>query len=399
MIHKAYKYRLYPTKKQEEFLDRHFGCCRFVYNHFLALRKDAWQKDKQSISGFECKRQLKGLKTEFPWLKEVNSQSLQDAVLNLEKAYRRFFKKQSGYPKFKKKRNRQCFTVPQHFKIENSYLYIPKLGNGFKIKLHRPMTGIPKSLAISKTPTGKYFVSITCDTVIEKLSLVAQETGIDLGLTHFATLSTGEKIEHPKILRQSEKQLKRLQKELSRKQKGSKNRDKAKLRVAIKHEKIANQRNDFLHKLSFRMINENQVTYLEDLNVKGMVKNRHLSKAISDSGWGEFIRQAQYKADWYGRTVKQIPRFYPSSKECNVCHFVIPELKLSQRSWTCPNCGTVHNRDDNASNVILNVGQDMPELTPVERMTSVTSILSMKQVNSKKQETLASNKMHGVSTP
>jgi len=399
MTLRAYKYRLYPTEEQKVFLDKHFGCCRFIYNHFLALRKETWEKDKQTISGFECKRQLRTLKKEFPWLKEVNSQSLQDAVLNLEKSYRRFFKGLASYPNFREKRNRQCFAAPQHFRIEDSYIYIPKFDTGIKIKLHREMTGIQKSLAISKTPTGKYFVSITCETVVEKLPFVEQQIGVDLGLSRFASLSTGEKVEHPKLLRQSEKQLKRLQRKLSRKQKGSMNRDKTRLLVALKHEKIANQRRDFLHKLSSRLINENQVVCIEDLSVKGMVRNRHLSKAISDSGWGEFVRQVKYKADWYGRTVKEIPKFYPSSKTCSICGFVYGGLTLSERFWTCPSCSAVHDRDDNASNVILNVGQGMPELTPVERMTSISSIFSMRQVSLKKQETLASKKMHGVLTP
>jgi len=379
VIIKAFKYRLYPSEEQQKFLDKHSGSCRFVYNHFLSLRKDAWQKNKQSISGFECKRRLKALKIEFPWLKEINSQSLQEAVLNLEKAYRRFFKKQSGYPRFKKKKNIQSFTVPQYFKIENNEIYIPKLQSGIKIKMHRPIDGPPKLLTISKTPSGKYFVSVICETIVDKLPIVKQEIGVDLGLTDFVTLSTKEQIEHPKLLQASEKRLKRLQRELSRKRKGSKNRDKARTLVAKQHEKIANQRKDFLHKLSFRLINENQVICLEDLNIKGMVRNRHLAKAISDSGWSEFTRQIQYKADWYGRTVKQIPKFYPSSKECSICHFVYADIKLSQRVWTCPNCGTVHDRDDNASINIKYVGQVMPEVTPAERLTSVTSIImSMK---------------------
>lgn len=395
MTVKAYKYRLYPTAAQKIFMDKHFGCQRFVYNHFLALRKEAWEKDKQAISGFECKRQLKALKTENPWLKEVNSQSLQEATLNLEKAYRRFFRRLSSYPSFKKKRDKQSFTVPQHFRLEDGYLYIPKLDTGIVVKAHRKMLGVLKSLSISKTPTGKYFVAIACETVTKKLPMVGQEIGVDLGLTHFAVLSTKEKIEHPKLLGQSERQLKRLQRNLSGKQKGSRNRGKARLLVARKHEQIANQRKDFLHKLSSRLINENQVICLEDLNVKGMVRNRHLSKAISDSGWGEFIRQIQYKAEWYGRTVKQIPRFHPSSKECSICHFVYSGLTLSQRIWTCSNCGTIHDRDFNASDVIKHVGQDMPKVTPVERMASVTPIMSMKQVSSRRQEARASNRCTG----
>lgn len=396
MTYKAFKYRLYPTKAQQVFLDKHFGCSRFVYNHFLALRKETWEKDKLAVSGFDCKKQLRSLKSEYLWLKEVNSQSLQESVLNLDKAYKRFFKKLANYPRFKKKGNKQSFAVPQHFSIETGRVNIPKLVDGIKFKQHRGLIGIPKSLTISKTPSAKYFVSIVCECEIEKLPPIKQEVGVDLGLTHFATLSTGEKIEHPKVLKRSARQLARLQRSLSRKQKGSNNRLKAKLLVARIHEKIANQRKDFLHKLSSRLINENQVICIEDLNVRGMVKNRCLAKAISDSGWSEVVRQLHYKSDWYGRTVKQIPRFYPSSKECNVCYFVYAGLTLSQRVWTCPNCGTIHDRDDNATKVIKRVGQDMPELTPVEKLAAVTPTLSMKQVSSKKQEAFASLKMHGV---
>ena len=385
IVFKTFKYRLYPNKEQKVFLEKHFGGCRFVYNYFLALRSEKYKTEKKNVSGFECERMLPSLKKEFSWLKEINSQSLQQAVLNLERAFQGFFKKLGGYPCFKKKKGRQSFLVPQHFRIENNKLFIPKLKSGIKIKPHRFPEGTPKTLTISKEPSGKYYASITCEVEIEPLPKRDSEVGIDLGLEHFATLSTGEKVDYPRFLLKSERKLRSLHRWLSRKKKGSHNREKARLRVARLYEKTRNQRVDFLHKLSKRLISENQAIYLEDLNVKGMVRNRHLSKAISDSGWGEFVRQLGYKSLWYGRTFRQIPRFYPSSKECSICHFVIPRLELSQRSWVCPNCGTVHDRDLNASVVIKQVGQGLPELTPVEKRAS-TSVFSMRQVASLKQE-------------
>ncbi|MDP3286209.1 MAG: RNA-guided endonuclease TnpB family protein [Desulfobacterales bacterium] len=399
MILKGFKYRIYPNAEERKVLDQHFGCVRYVYNYFLDLRSRTYAEESINLDGFSCKCKLVELKKEKSWLKDINSQSLQQSVLDLEKSYRRFFKGLGGYPVFKKKANRQSFTVPQNFKIIDGKLYIPKLKNGINIKLHRPLSGNAKTVTISKSPTGKYYASFSCEVEIEKLPKSNKEIGIDLGLNHFAILSSGEKIEHPKTLRRSQRKLSRLQKKLSAKQKGSSNRNKARLKVAALHEKIGSQRKDFLHKLSFRLIRENQAIHLEELMVKNMVKNRCLSKAISDSGWGEFIRQLAYKSEWYGRQFNQIPRFYPSSKTCNVCGFVFKDLQLSQRSWNCSQCGSIHDRDINAANVILSVGQDMPELTPVERLASVSSVLSMKQVSSAKQEALASDKMHGILIP
>ncbi|MFH1454576.1 MAG: RNA-guided endonuclease TnpB family protein [Armatimonadota bacterium] len=399
MTLKGHKYRIYPNAAAIRILEQHFGSVRYVYNYFLGLRIKAYKEEGKTIDGFSCKRMLVELKKEKSWLKDINSQSLQQFVLDLEKSYRRFFKGLGGYPVFKKKANRQSFAVPQNFKTIDGKLYIPKLKNGINIKLHRELEGCAKTVIISKSPTGKYYASFSCEVEIDKLPKNNKEIGVDLGLNHFAILSNGEKIEHPKTLRRSQKKLSRLQRKLSGKQKGSSNRNKARLKVAALHEKIGNQRKDFLHKLSFRLIRENQAIHLEELIVKNMVKNRCLSKAISDSGWGEFTRQLDYKSEWYGRQFNQIPRFYPSSKTCNVCGFVFKELQLSQRSWNCTDCGSIHDRDINAANVILSVGQDMPELTPVERLAPTSSVLSMKQVSSVKQEALASNKMHGILIP
>ena len=258
------------------------------------------------------------------------------------------------------------------------------------MKQHRPLGGSPKNLTIIKESSGKYYASVVCECEPKALPASANTVGVDLGLKDLAVLSTGDKIEHPKWLRKSEKRLARKQRRLSRKQKGSSNRQKARLQVACLHERIKNQRKDFLHKLSHRLIIENQVVSIEGLRVRNMVKNRHLARSISDSGWSEFARQLQYKGQWHGRTVKVIGTFVPSSKTCSVCGYVNKELKLSQRVWQCPSCRVVHDRDWNAAVNIDVVGQDMPEVTPVERRAAAQSVLSMKQVRSLKQEALAS---------
>jgi len=407
-VFKGYKYRIYPTSKQINILNKQFGCSRFVWNHFLDLRSSVYKEEKKTISGFECKHMLVDLKKEYSWLREPNSQSLQESVLNLEKAYRRFFKGLGGYPRFKKRANHQSISIPQSFSIDNTKLFIPKLKTGIRIKLHREVKGIMKTLTISKTPSGKYYASISCKTDIEPLPKTNKQIGIDLGLTDFAVLSTKERIENPKILRESQRKLTKLQRQLDRKQhprykgdktKKSNNYKKSRIKVARLYDEITNRRKDFLHKLSKRLINENQVISLETLNVKGMVKNHHLAKSISDVGWKMFSDMLEYKAGWYGRTVKKIPMFYPSSKTCSVCGYIKSDLQLKDREWICPKCNTIHDRDINASVNINAIGQDMPELTPVERTASVTPILSMKQVVSMKQEALASAKMHGILIP
>ncbi len=391
MVLKAYRYRIYPTDDQKQFFEYHFGCCRFVYNHFLDLRSTAWRERKERISWLNCQAMLPKLKTDNSWLKKVNSQSLQTSLQALERAYKRFFKGLGEYPKFHKKHGRQAFAVPQHFSIADDRLVIPKLKTSIKVKMHRPLGGKPKMLTIIGEPSGKYYVSVVCECEVSQLPVSQSHVGVDRNLGDYAVISTGEKVRHPQWLRESELKLKFLQRRLSRKVKGSGNRRKMRIRVAMLHEKISNQRRDFLHKLSWRLVNENQVISLEGLKVRNMVKNRHLAKSISDSGWSEFARMVKYKANWYGRTVKVIGTFYPSSKECCICHHINKGLKLSQRVWVCPNCKTVHDRDINASVNIDEVGQGMPELTPVERMASVVSVLSMRQVASKKQEAIASN--------
>jgi len=398
MTLKAFKYRIYPTEEQSVFLEKHFGACRFVYNYFLDLRSKEYKENRRSVSGLECKRMLVPLKKTNEWLKEINSQSLQEAVLNLEKAYQRFFKGLGKYPVFKKKRNHQSFTVPQHFSIDGNLFYIAKLKTGIQIKLHRPIDGIPSSLTISRTPSGKYYVSFSCETLMPEVkNKPAATMGIDLGLTSFIATSNKEKVDHPACLRKSEKKLARLQRSLSKKKNGSNNKNKQRLKVAVLHEKVSNQRHDFLHKLSRKIVDENQAVYLESLNVKGMMKNRHLSKSIADSGWSEFARQLKYKGEWYGTRVVQIGRFVPSTKTCCICNAVNHDLSLKDRVWTCPSCKTIHDRDINAAIVIKKVGQDMPDIKPVEKRASVLSFKRKGKPASVKQE--AHVKMHGVSTP
>jgi putative transposase len=387
---RAYRYRIYPTEDQKRLFEQHFGCCRFVYNHFLALRSEKWQSEQIRLSGFDCKKMLPNIKRQFPWLAGVNSQSLQASVLNLESAYRRFFKGIGRHPRFHKKHSRQAFSVPQHFMMTDGLLRLPKLQSQVRVRMHRPIEGSRRALTVIKESSGKYYISVVCACDIEALPPADSQVGVDLGLKDYAVVSGGERVEHPKWMKGTEKRLAMLQRRLCRKQKGSKNSAKARLRVAKAHEKVGNQRKDFLHKLSHRLIIENQVVSIEGLRVNNMVRNRHLSKSISDSGWGEFARQLLYKADWYGRTVKVVDTFCPSSKTCSVCGFVNKELKLSQRAWLCPECLTVHDRDHNAAVNIDVIGRDTPEVTPAERRAAAVSILSMRQVRSAKQEALAS---------
>ncbi|HLB59878.1 MAG TPA: RNA-guided endonuclease TnpB family protein [Bdellovibrionota bacterium] len=394
-VNKAYKFRIYPKREQREHLQRHFGHCRFVYNHFLFLRKNTWQEEKRSVSGFGCKRLLSEMKKEdYEWLKEVNSQSLQESCMNLEKGFQRFFKGLGRYPRFHKKGERQSFIVPQHFYIdeENGYIKIPKFSDPIMCLFHRKMGDIKKinHLIISKTSTGKYFVSINVDAEIIVTGMPKREgVGIDLGVQDFLVTHDGEKVEAPRNLRKSLRKLKRKQRGLSKRVKGSKNRAKAREVVAKEHERVRHKRNDFLHKLSRRLVDENQVIYIEDLGVKGMMRNRHLSLSIGDAGWGEFARQLKYKAEWCGGRIVEIGRFSPSSKLCSSCGKKNEGLKLSQRDWICPHCHVEHDRDVNAARNIFYIGQGMPQSTPVEKRTAVFSYLR-RQVASKKQESRAS---------
>ena len=351
----SYKFKLKPNKKQKEKIDNMFGCSRFVWNYFLDLNNkiylEAKEKDlkKKHLNYYDCANQLVKLKEEKEWLKESNSQSLQQTLKDLDIAYNRFFRKKSGFPKFKSRKNIQSFRIPQFFKIDNKKSIFPKFREGIKTIAHRKVEGNIKFATISKTKTGKYFVSITTDFKVKKKRISDNQVGIDLGIKDFAVLSNGNKYS----LKIDEGNIKFLHKQISKKKKGSNNRNKARIKLAKRYEKIDNQKQDFQHKLSDKICKENKLIAIEDLNIKGMVKNHCLARAISNQSWYAFITKLEYKAERYGGRIEKINRFYPSSKTCSNCGYINQELKLSDREWTCSECKAKHDRDINASKNIL----------------------------------------------
>lgn len=369
---RTYKYRLYPSKEQIVLLSKHFGACRWVYNDALALRVKLWQEKKERITWVDLVNRLPKLKLheETEWLKEVNAQSLCSQIVNLEKAYQAFFKKGAALPRFKSRRGRQSFQCVQGTRIDldADTIQFPKF-KPMRFVCSRRFEGTIKTVTVSRDPSGKHFASVLVETGkdVPTAQPYSDILGIDLGLTHFATLSTGEKFDNPRLFRTSMKKLAIEQRRLAKKVKGSKNRKKQSIHVALAHEKIGNQRKDFLHKLSSKIIGENQAVAIEDLNVAGMLQNRKIARSISDVGWSEFVRQLEYKAAWYGKTVIRIGRFEPSSKLCT-CGVINRSLSLSDRIWTCPACGSVHDRDVLAANNIKSfaLGRVTADFKPVE---------------------------------
>jgi putative transposase len=359
MMIQGNKYRIYPNKEQKVLLEKHIGCCRFVYNKLLHIKKTLYEKFRASISEFDLNTHITVLKEIYPWLKEVNSQSLQQTSKNLNSAYNHFFKDGSGFPKKKSKKNPlQSFQIPQHYRIEGKKIWIPKVG-WIKIKLHRDMMqGNMKTATISRTPTGKYYISIIVENELEypeKQNFShATMIGVDVGSITFATLSNGEKIEHPKFLKSSLKRLKCLQKRVSSKIIGSNNRRNAVKHLSKIHELITNQRTDFQHKVSKRLISENQAVAVETLNIRGMMSNHCRAQSTGDSAWYSFVLKLQYKAEWFGKTVLKIDQWKPSSKTCNICGYKHPNLTENIREWQCPECKNTHDRDINAAINIKN---------------------------------------------
>lgn len=359
MHKRAYKYRFYPNAEQNIMLAQTFGCCRFVYNWGLATRKTAYFQHGKSLYYNDLAAMLPALKEQYPWLAEVSAVPLQQALRHLDRAFANFFEGRVDYPTFKKKRHEQSATYASNaFTWDGQNLTLAKMNEPLVIHWHRslPKGCKPSSVTITKDGANRYFVSILVKEDIKPLPVVKKMVGLDLGIKSLVALSTGEQVGNPRYFAKDEKKLAKAQRRHARKKKGSKNRQKARLNVAKIHARIADRRRDYQHKLSTRLVHENQVMCVESLAVKNMVKNHSLAKAISDVGWGEFLRQLDYKARWYGRTLVKIDQWYPSSKTCHACKYVLDSLPLDIREWVCPACGTVHDRDTNAALNILAEG-------------------------------------------
>lgn len=360
---KAYKYRIYPNNEQKVQIAKTFGCCRFVYNHTLAYRKEKYEKEKKSVSKTDCNNYCnRELKKEYEWLKEVDKFALTNAIYNMDSAYQKFFKEHAGYPKFKSKHDsHKSYTTNftnDNIMVDftNGKVKLPKLKE-VKAKLHRHFSGQIKSATVSQVSSGKYYVSILVETEYEKRGHANHNVGVDLGIKDLCITSDGKKYENPKAIKKYEKKLAKLQRQLAHQEKRSQNYNKTRKKIALCHEKITNTRKDYLHKISHEIISENQVIVLENLAIKNMVKNHHLAKSISDASWYELTRQLEYKAKWNGRKYIKIDTFYASSQLCSACGYKnIATKDLSVREWICPVCGAKHDRDMNAAKNILAEG-------------------------------------------